>query len=73
MHEHKQMTTWETKGSNINNANQRAFSSYSFKQEKHIVEIKNMYNILIVYVHKTITKLKSLIWSLWLAMSKKDP
>lgn len=47
-----------------------------FKQEKHIIEIKILYKISILYVHKIIlliTKWKSLICRLWLATPKRDP
>lgn len=70
------MKPWTIKGSNVINKIQRAFSFFSFQQEKRIVEIKILYNILIVYVHKIIlliTKLKSLICRIWLATPKTDP
>lgn len=69
------MKPWEIKGSNVINKIQRAFF-YFFKPEKHIVEIKILYNILRSYVHKIlllITNLRSLICRVWLATPKKDP
>lgn len=56
-------------GSNITNKIQRAFSFFFLNKKKYIVEIKTLYRILILYVHKIIlvTKLKGRICRVWLA------
>lgn len=51
-------------------------SFFFFKQGKHIVEIRKLYNSLLFYVHKIIllvTKLKSHLWRIWLATPKGRP
>lgn len=55
---------------------QKLKSIFLFFKQKHAVEIKILYKILILYVHKIIlliTKLKSFIRRLWLVTPDRDP